>query len=230
MCTVVIDEQIVVERFIEKTAPLRYANMATRPLSINVQNSAGGERFLVVCLQLRHSDIHSTQVNSRPKLLTKIISIGVIPFYALILTFMVHFGNATAIMFAIIILGSVAVTTIYGAFRGSKLCLVPFIFLQVVFFIYDLVLLGLFSIALLRSEKSASLVYTIYVTDSVSPQIVLLVTSIVLLCALVPILWIAYVVYLDILFIAELDRGLEFMRELNENASNDDATPKLNNF
>ncbi|EYC42814.1 hypothetical protein Y032_0516g2794 [Ancylostoma ceylanicum] len=104
-------------------------------------------------------------------LLTKIISIGVIPFYALILTFMVHFGNATAIMFAIIILGSVAVTTIYGAFRGSKLCLVPFIFLQVVFFIYDLVLLGLFSIALLRSEKSASLVYTIYVTDSVSPQI-----------------------------------------------------------
>ncbi|EYC42816.1 hypothetical protein Y032_0516g2794 [Ancylostoma ceylanicum] len=163
-------------------------------------------------------------------LLTKIISIGVIPFYALILTFMVHFGNATAIMFAIIILGSVAVTTIYGAFRGSKLCLVPFIFLQVVFFIYDLVLLGLFSIALLRSEKSASLVYTIYVTDSVSPQIVLLVTSIVLLCALVPILWIAYVVYLDILFIAELDRGLEFMRELNENASNDDVTPKLNNF
>ncbi|EPB77390.1 hypothetical protein ANCCEY_03543 [Ancylostoma ceylanicum] len=96
-------------------------------------------------------------------LLTKIISIGVIPFYALILTFMVHFGNATAIMFAIIIL-------------------------------------------------------------------VLLVTSIVLLCALVPILWIAYVVYLDILFIAELDRGLEFMRELNENASNDDVTPKLNNF
>ncbi|ETN82663.1 hypothetical protein NECAME_01948 [Necator americanus] len=63
-------------------------------------------------------------------LLTKIISIGVIPFYALILMFMIHFGNATAIMFAIIILGSVAVTTIYGAFRGSKLCLVPFIFLQ----------------------------------------------------------------------------------------------------
>lgn len=59
---------------------------------------------------------------------------------------------------------------------------------------------------------------------------VLLVTSIVLLCSVVPILWIAYVVYLDILFIAELDRGLEFMRELNENASNDDVTPKLNNF
>uniref|UniRef100_A0A183GNM9 MATE family efflux transporter n=1 Tax=Heligmosomoides polygyrus TaxID=6339 RepID=A0A183GNM9_HELPZ len=64
-------------------------------------------------------------------LLTKIISIGMIPFYALILTFMVHFGNATAIMFAIIILGSVATTTVYGAFRGSKLCLVPFVFLQV---------------------------------------------------------------------------------------------------
>ncbi|KAK6015018.1 hypothetical protein OSTOST_19565 [Ostertagia ostertagi] len=46
---------------------------------------------------------------------------------------MIYFGNATAIMFATIILGSVAITTIYGAFRGSKLCLVPFVFLQVVF-------------------------------------------------------------------------------------------------
>lgn len=41
---------------------------------------------------------------------------------------------------------------------------------QVVFFIYDLVLLGLFSIALLRTERSESLVYTVHV-DSVSPQI-----------------------------------------------------------
>lgn len=162
-------------------------------------------------------------------LLTKIISIGMIPFYALILTFMVHFGNATAIMFAIIILGSVATTTVYGAFRGSKLCLVPFVFLQVVFFIYDLVLLGLFSIALLRTERSESLVYTVHV-DSVSPQIVLLVASVLLLFALPPIIWIAYVVYLDILFIAELDRGLEFLRELNENASGDDTAPKANNF
>ncbi|WKY15474.1 hypothetical protein Q1695_000730 [Nippostrongylus brasiliensis] len=154
-------------------------------------------------------------------LLTKIISIGMIPFYALILTFMIHFGNATAIMFAIIILGSVATTTVYGAFRGSKLCLVPFVFLQVVFFIYDLVLLGLFSIALLRTERSESL------NEFVS---VLLVASIFLLFSLPPIIWIAYVVYLDILFIAELDRGLEFLRELNENASGDDMTPKINNF
>ncbi|VDP44170.1 unnamed protein product [Heligmosomoides polygyrus] len=101
--------------------------------------------------------------------------------------------------------------------------------MMVVFFIYDLVLLGLFSIALLRTERSESLVYTVHV-DSVSPQIVLLVASVLLLFALPPIIWIAYVVYLDILFIAELDRGLEFLRELNENASGDDTAPKANNF
>ncbi|XGW35454.1 hypothetical protein V3C99_019016 [Haemonchus contortus] len=162
--------------------------------------------------------------------LTKIISIGVIPFYGLILTFMIYFGNATAIMFATIILGSVAITTVYGAFRGSKLCLVPFVFLQVVFFIYDLVLLGLLAIALLRTERNESLVYTVHVSDSVSSHIVLLVASIFLLCALPPIVWAAYVVYLDILFIAELDRGLEFMRELHENNSGEDAAPKLATF
>ncbi|WKY15644.1 hypothetical protein Q1695_000825 [Nippostrongylus brasiliensis] len=105
---------------------------------------------------------------------------------------MIHFGNATAIMFAIIILGSVATTTVYGAFRGSKLCLVPFVFLQVVFFICELALLGSFSIALLRTERSESLVYTVYVAESISPQIVQLVASIILLFSLPPIIWIAY--------------------------------------
>ncbi|VDL70145.1 unnamed protein product [Nippostrongylus brasiliensis] len=110
------------------------------------------------------------------------------------------------------------------AFCGGR------VHVAVVFFIYDLVLLGLFSIALLRTERSESLVYTVYVAESISPQIVLLVASIFLLFSLPPIIWIAYVVYLDILFIAELDRGLEFLRELNENASGDDMTPKINNF
>ncbi|KAK5986867.1 hypothetical protein GCK32_021761, partial [Trichostrongylus colubriformis] len=100
----------------------------------------------------------------------------------------------------------------------------------VVFFIYDLVLLGLFSIALLRTEQHISLVYTVHVADSISVHIVLLVASILLLCALPPIVWIAYVVYLDILFIAGLDRGLEFMRELNENVSGEETAAKLSTF
>ncbi|VDK47387.1 unnamed protein product [Cylicostephanus goldi] len=154
-------------------------------------------------------------------LLTKIISVGVLPMYALILLFMVYFGNATAIMFALIILGSVAITTVYGAFKGSKMCLVPFVFLQVVFFIYDLVLLGLFTMALLQSDFALQS-YAVLKTD------ILLIASVVLLSSLPPTAWIAYIAYLDILFIAELDRGLELVRELNGNATNEDLTTKNN--
>ncbi|CAJ0610511.1 unnamed protein product [Cylicocyclus nassatus] len=161
-------------------------------------------------------------------LLTKIISVGVLPMYVLILLFMVYFGNATAIMFALIILGSVAITTVYGAFKGCKMCLVPFIFLQVVFFIYDLVLLGLFTIALLQSDSFALQSYAVYGSDSISPNTILLITSLVLLSALPPAAWIAYIAYLDILFIAEVDRGLELIRELNGNATNEDLTIKNN--
>ncbi|VDM83975.1 unnamed protein product [Strongylus vulgaris] len=77
---------------------------------------------------------------------------------------------------------------------------------------------------------SASLSYTIYVTESISSATVLLLTSALLLCVLPTIIWTAYIAYLDILFIAEIDRGLELVQELNDNPSYDDVAPKINDF
>lgn len=42
-------------------------------------------------------------------------------------------GTATIVLFTILLLASISASTIYGSLTGSKLCLIPFLFLQVRF-------------------------------------------------------------------------------------------------
>ncbi|CAI4226007.1 unnamed protein product [Auanema sp. JU1783] len=175
-------------------------------------------------------------------IMTKIISIITIPFYLAVTLFIWHFGNELAFLFTAIIIGSVIVFSIHGAFKGSKMCLIPYIFLQTLFVIYDIVLVGICIYGsinhksfLARLVEAEILRFGFF--DNFHSQIGLLVLSLILTLLLLPLVWTIHVVYLDFLFIAEVDEMLDYIREVNENCSKDDTSPttaqaasKINNF
>ncbi|PAV74520.1 hypothetical protein WR25_21029 [Diploscapter pachys] len=159
-------------------------------------------------------------------LLTKIISLLILPLYLLLLIFISYFGNATSIMFALLILGSVGGTTVYGAFQGSKMCLIPFLFLQTLLFAYDVFLIGLLLYAALRPDSflSQMLIPTLSVLP-LSSTVCLLFFALLLALLLPPLLWTTHVVYVDFLFISELDEYMEIWKEKEA-----DLSPSRLNF
>uniref|UniRef100_A0A1I7TZR1 Transmembrane protein 159 n=1 Tax=Caenorhabditis tropicalis TaxID=1561998 RepID=A0A1I7TZR1_9PELO len=159
-------------------------------------------------------------------LLTKLISVLTIPFYIAIVIFISFFGNATSVMFSIIILGSVVISTCYGAFRGAKMCLIPFVILQLVFLIYDLILIAILLLAVVFPKMFLSALLRLPLEDiPIGTDQVLLGCSLLLALLLAPLVWTTHVVYIDFLFISQVDETLHMLKEANQKVSQDDVSP-----
>ncbi|CAL2049047.1 unnamed protein product [Caenorhabditis brenneri] len=149
-------------------------------------------------------------------LLTKLISVLTIPFYIAIVIFISFFGNATSVMFSVIILGSVVISTCYGAFRGAKMCLIPFVILQLVFLIYDLILIAILLMAVVFPRMFLSALLRLPLEDvPFGTDQVLLGCSLLLALLLAPLVWTTHVVYIDFLFISQVDETLHMLKEVN---------------
>ncbi|CAI5455199.1 unnamed protein product [Caenorhabditis angaria] len=164
-------------------------------------------------------------------LLTKLVTIFTIPFYLSIILFISIFGNGVSIMFACIILGSVIFSAIYGAFHGAKMCLVPFVILQLVFLIYDVILICLLLIT--------AVFPSLYISNLIAQELnmppfpliqVLFGWCLLLTLLLAPLVWTTHVVYIDFLFITHVDEMLHLLKEANQKVSQDDASPNRTYF
>ncbi|CCD61921.2 uncharacterized protein CELE_B0416.3 [Caenorhabditis elegans] len=159
-------------------------------------------------------------------LLTKLISVLTIPFYVAIIIFISFFGNATSVMFSVIILGSVLISTCYGAFRGAKMCLIPFVIIQLVFLIYDLILITILLLAVVFPKMFLSALLRLPLEDiPFGTDQVLLGCSLLLALLLAPLVWTTHVVYIDFLFISQVDETLHMLKEANQKVSQDDVSP-----
>ncbi|CAB3400243.1 unnamed protein product [Caenorhabditis bovis] len=129
-------------------------------------------------------------------------------------------------MFAVIILGWVSFFLIYGAFKGSKMCLIPFVILQLVFLVYDLILIILFIIAIFIPHIFISTIIRMPLDELYIATDYSLMTCCFMMVLLVgPLLWSTHVVYIDFLFISQLDETLNLMKEVHQKVSQDEISP-----
>ncbi|CAJ0934976.1 unnamed protein product, partial [Mesorhabditis belari] len=158
--------------------------------------------------------------------LTKIISLIYLAVYGFLITLLLFVGHATSVMFAALFFGSVAYSTIYGAFKGSKLCLIPFLFLQGILIFYALLLLVMCVYAVFYHESYLfTLLNEQHIPFNIHPVNVFIAFISFLLVLIGPLVISAHIVYLDYVFISELDEVLDMVKELNEVMSKDDPSP-----
>ncbi|CAJ0583065.1 unnamed protein product, partial [Mesorhabditis spiculigera] len=157
---------------------------------------------------------------------TKVISLLYLLVYGGLIALLLCVGNATSVMFAAMFFASVAYSTIYGAFKGSKLCLIPFLFLQAILIFYVFLLLVMCSYAAFNHESYLYLqLKPQAIPFGLQPVTVFICLSVLFVILLVPLGISAHIVYLDYVFISELDEVLDMVKELNENMSKDDPSP-----
>ncbi|CAD6185317.1 unnamed protein product [Caenorhabditis auriculariae] len=158
-------------------------------------------------------------------LLTKMISIAVLPYYLFIVIFISFCGNATCVMICI------NIYRLWRLQRSKKMCLIPFLILQVVFFAYDLVLVALFLFAVIHPNCFlSSLIHSPLVDVPVNADHALLCGCLLLVLLLAPLIWTTHVVYIDFLFISQIDEALHLLKEANQKISQDEMSPSRMNF
>ncbi|KAF8384165.1 hypothetical protein PRIPAC_73307 [Pristionchus pacificus] len=131
-----------------------------------------------------------------------------------------HVGTATIVLFTILLLASISASTIYGSLTGSKLCLIPFLFLQVILMLYSAVLFSIFTAAL---AGAAPFLMPVIETGGwlSQPTAVLLLacSSVIIFCFLAVT---SHIVFLDYLFIQELDETLQVLEQIQATKQDSD--------
>ncbi|KHN73980.1 Uncharacterized protein Tcan_10783 [Toxocara canis] len=118
-------------------------------------------------------------------------------------------GNAAAVLNSILIALSVSACTIYGAFRWCKLCLIPFIMLQIILMFYAVIsLLAAVYATFQRSSYLHKITGEMLTAGQlkISPKIVLLLTIYLLLVLILLIAYSIRIIWYDYQFIAAIDR------------------------
>ncbi|GMT34511.1 hypothetical protein PFISCL1PPCAC_25808 [Pristionchus fissidentatus] len=152
--------------------------------------------------------------------LTRWIGLVMIPVYIMITLFMCLVGTATVVLFTILLLSSISASTIYGSLTGSKLCLIPFLFLQVIFMLYSLVLFSIFTAAL--AGAAPFLMPVIETGGIVSQPTAVLILACFSVLVFVFLAVATHIVFLDYLFIQELDETLQVLEQVQANKQDSD--------
>ncbi|GMT03497.1 hypothetical protein PENTCL1PPCAC_25671, partial [Pristionchus entomophagus] len=171
-----------------------------------------GGRLLAINPYFESSRYYYCCGSGHVTVLTRWIGVIMIPIYLLITLFMCMVGTATIVLFTILLLSSISASTIYGSLTGSKLCLIPFLFLQVILMLYSAVLFSIFTAAL---AGAAPFLMPVIETGGLlsQPTAVLLLacSSVVIFCFLAVT---THIAFLDYLFIQELDETLQVLEQV----------------
>ncbi|GMR33019.1 hypothetical protein PMAYCL1PPCAC_03214, partial [Pristionchus mayeri] len=171
-----------------------------------------GGRLLAINPYFESSRYYYCCGSGHVTVLTRWIGVIMIPIYMLITIFMCLVGTATIVLFTILLLSSISVSTIYGSLTGSKLCLIPFLFLQVILMLYSAVLFSIFTAALAGAAPFLMPAIETGGWLSQPTAVLLLACSSVIVFVFLAVT--THIVFLDYLFIQELDETLQVLEQV----------------
>ncbi|KAK0406854.1 hypothetical protein QR680_018846 [Steinernema hermaphroditum] len=158
-------------------------------------------------------------------LVAKVLSIVHLFVYLLVLVLIFKSGTAVTLMFSILLTASVSICTIYGTFRWSKLCLLPFFMLQGILLLYMLVMLAMLVYSVFAHNSYIYLKLRDYVEFKwrIATESVLLAMLYVLLLVILAMAYASQLMWHEYQFIAEVDEFLKTTRRPSsgENGSHD---------
>ncbi|TKR82960.1 hypothetical protein L596_016627 [Steinernema carpocapsae] len=155
-------------------------------------------------------------------LVAKVLSVVYLLVYFLVLVLIYKSGTAVTLMFSILLTASVSICTIYGTFRWSKLCLLPFFMLQGILMLYTLVVLFMLVYSAFAHNSYIYLRLRDYVEYKwrIAAESVLIIIIYFLLLVIFAMAYATQLMWHEYQFIAEVDEFLKTTRRPSSNENN----------